>query len=612
MTTVHITLLHEGREETRSAAAGTTLLAGLQGFEDFEFDAPCGGKGTCGKCRVLVDGEISAPDERETKLLSSLQLERGVRLACLAKIVGDCRITPLFSSTGASVLTRRLSYEGEINPPFGRVACKLAEPSLEDQRSDAERLTRALAEADAALAAELPLSLVAALPAHVRRCGGSVTVSHLAGRGWILLGPAASAGHGIAVDIGTTTVVAYLVNLANGNTEGVVSGLNTQRAWGGDVVSRVQAVIDSGVDPLANSIRGQLVGMVFRLIEEAELPWDELRGISIAGNTVMMHLFAGVDPRHIAVSPFIPAFTALRIESSRELLPRLPMEFPLILLPSISGFIGADISAGILASGLHDREKPALLIDIGTNGEIVLGNRERLVACSTAAGPAFEGATISRGTGGIPGAIDSLSIERRIDNGELKFTTIGNLSAIGICGSGIIDLTAILVAEGIVDETGRLLPPEELPEDIPPFLARRVDESGFLVATDRDDEPIYFTPKDVREVQLAKAAVAAGIDVLLEAYGIHAAEVDQVFLAGGFGSYIDTAGAAGIGLLPAELLDRVHPAGNTAGAGAVEVLLSTEAYRDLQGLSRRVEYIELSASLRFQELYVDRMFFPAV
>jgi uncharacterized 2Fe-2S/4Fe-4S cluster protein (DUF4445 family) len=607
MDVVRLTLINEGREQERDVPRGTTLLSGLQGFEGFEFDAPCGGKGTCGKCKVLVEGEVSPAGETERGFLGPSQLERGVRLSCLARAEGACRVTPLFSSSGAAILTRRFDFSGLIDPPFKYSSCELPSASLEDQRSDAERFSAFFAENDGLTPSEIPISLIRALPGLLREYGNRLRLCRLAGVPWALLPPDAGAGFGIAVDIGTTTIVAYLIDLADGRTAGLVSGMNMQKSHGGDVISRVQAAIDSGPGPLARIVRGQLTGMIFRLMEEAELAWEELRGVSVAGNTVMMHLFAEVDPRHIAVSPFIPVFCELRIESSSELLSRLPARVPVIMLPSVSGFIGADISAGILATGLKEREKPALLIDIGTNGELVLGNRDRIVACSTAAGPAFEGATISRGVGGIHGAIDTL----RIEGGDLEISTIGNAPPLGICGSGIIDLTAILVSLKIVDETGRLLPPEELPSGLPEGLRERVSQEGFLVSMDRDGQPLYFTPGDVREVQLAKAAVAAGIDVLLEDYGIRAGDVDQVFLAGGFGSYIDTAGAAGIGLLPAELLDRVQPAGNTAGAGAAEVLLSTQAFEKLQALTEGVQYIELSANLRFQQLFVDRMFFPA-
>lgn len=606
MKTVQLTMLRDGIEEARRVPRGANLLESLQGFDDFDFDAPCGGKGTCGKCKVLVDGEVSPPDDHEKRFLSSLALEKGERLACMVTIKGDCLVTPLFTSRGAAIVSDHASFEGTIDPPFTSLVIDFSPPSLEDQRSDAERISTLLADVPGTGNPVLPLHLLAQLPEGMAENKKSIKLALLENSPWAVLPREAGEGYGVAVDIGTTTLVAYLVNLGSGKTEGVVSGLNLQKSWGGDVISRVQAVIDSGCGPLQKSIANQLSRMLYRLVEEARIPWEDLRGVSIAGNTVMMHLFAGVDPRNIAVVPFIPVFTGMRIESSAVLLPRLPIIVPIILLPSISGFIGADIVSGMLATGIRERDKPSMLIDIGTNGELVLGDSRRVVACSTAAGPAFEGATISCGVGGIPGAINRVSIS---PEGELQLTTIADDEPLGICGSGIIDLAAVLVTAGVVDETGRLLPPDELPREIPRDLRSRINEEGFFIARHRDGHDLYFTPRDVREVQLAKAAVAAGIDVLLEEYGISVESVDAVYLAGGFGSYINTESAVAIGLLPGALMDHIVAAGNTAGAGAVRVLLSSKDFYHVQNLADHVDYVELSASMSFQEKYVEQMFF---
>ncbi|ORC35136.1 hypothetical protein B4O97_10420 [Marispirochaeta aestuarii] len=610
MKTVQLTMLREGIEEVRKVPRGTNLLEALQGFDDFDFDAPCGGKGTCGKCRVLVDGEVSAPEPQEKRFLSSLTLEKGERLACMITLQGDCVVSPLFNSSGAAIVSDHAVYEGTVDPPFQAVRIEYAPPSLDDQRSNtvrvSESLTRALEQDEQYRSVKLPLHLLNRLSGLVSDTGSSLTLSLLDGFPWAVLPRDAGPGYGVAVDIGTTTVVAYLVHLGSGKVGGIVSGLNLQKSWGGDVISRVQAVIDSGPGPQQRAIAGQLSRMLYRLVEEADILWEDLRGVSIAGNTVMMHLFAGIDPRTIAAAPFIPAFTEMRIESSALLLPRLPLTIPLILLPSISGFIGADIVAGMLATGIREQNKPAMLIDIGTNGEIVLGDRRRIVACSTAAGPAFEGATISCGLGGIPGAINRVFLSPAE---EMKWTTIADDLPLGICGSGIIDLMALLVRTGLVDETGRLLPPDELPGDVPEDLRARVREEGFFIARRRDGHDLLFTAKDVREVQLAKAAVAAGIEVLLEEYGIGPEEISRVHLAGGFGSFIDIESAVATGLLPGALTERIVPAGNTAGAGALRVLLSARDFKHVQELAGQVDYVELSGSMSFQEKYVEQMFF---
>ncbi len=608
MNTIQLTLLREGLEETRTVESGVNLLEALQGFEDFDFDAPCGGNGTCGKCRVLLEGSsVPSPCTEETKFLSPVSLEKGERLACMVKVTGDLTVTPLFTSHGVKIVTEHKVYAGAIDSPLKTAPIILSEPSLQDQRCDAVRFREALKEQHGIEDASVPLPLLEELMLMMRKNRDGLKISTLEGHLWGVLSPEAGPGYGIAIDIGTTTVVAYLVNLSDGDICRVVSGLNMQKAWGGDVISRVQAASESGPEPLQRAIARQISTMVFRLVEEEEIPWEDLRGLAVAGNTVMMHLLAGVDPRHIAVSPFIPVFTEKRIESSYQLFPRIPRYLPVILLPSISGFIGADITAGIAAAGLMDCDKPSLLIDVGTNGELVIGDSSRMIACSTAAGPAFEGATISCGLGGIPGAVSVVTLSPQKD---LAISTIAGETPAGICGSGIIDLASLLIETGIVDYTGRLLPPDELPENVPSVLASRVTEDGFIFATDRHNQPLIFTPRDVREVQLAKASVAAGIDILLEEYGIGPEKIDKVFLAGGFGSFINTASAVGIGLLPGEIEEKIVAAGNTAGAGAVQVLLSEESYMRLGTLASKVEYIELSASPKFQDRYVEQMFFP--
>ncbi len=608
MNTKQITLLREGREESRTVESGINLLEALQGFEDFDFDAPCGGNGTCGKCRVLLEGAaVPPPCTEELKFLSRNSLDKGERLACMVHVSADLTVTPLFTSHGVKIVTEHKVYNGEIESPLKTAPLTMSEPTLQDQRCDEVRFREALKEQYGIADASVPLPLLEELMVMMRKHRDGVTISILDGHLWGVLSPNSGRGYGIAVDIGTTTVVAYLVNLTDGNVCRVVSGLNMQKAWGGDVISRVQAVIESGPEPLQRAIGRQISTMVFRLVEEEEIAWEDLRGMTVAGNTVMMHLLAGVDPRHIAVSPFIPVFTEKRLEASSQLFPRIPNYLPVILLPSISGFIGADITAGIAATGLMHGDSPSLLIDVGTNGELVIGDAGRMIACSTAAGPAFEGATISCGLGGIPGAVSGIEVSSA---GDIMVSTIADDAPLGICGSGIIDLASILIETGIVDYTGRLLPPDELPETVPPALAARVSDDGFLFASDRHNQPLIFTPRDVREVQLAKASVAAGIDILLDEYGIGPEGIDRVFLAGGFGSFINTASAVGIGLLPREIKDKIVPAGNTAGAGAVQVLLSDQSYTSLGDLAATVEYIELSASPKFQDRYVEQMFFP--
>ncbi|MDX9958302.1 MAG: ASKHA domain-containing protein, partial [Spirochaetia bacterium] len=398
--------------------------------------------------------------------------------------------------------------------------------------------------------------------------------------------------YGVAVDIGTTTVAAYLVDFSAGEVLTAASCLNSQRAWGADVIARID---HAGKDPanlayLADLARKDLSGLANRLLASVDASHDALREISVVGNTTMLHLFAGVDPSGIAVAPFTPAFIALQRKQASEY--GLPYPKAMVTLgPSVAGYVGADLVAGIRAVGLEERERLSLILDLGTNGEMALGNKDGIVACATAAGPAFEGAAISCGTGGVAGAIDSLLW----NEGRLEWTTIGDQSPIGVCGSGIIDAAACLVRGGIADDTGAFADPWS--------------EEGYPLAGN-NGKSIYFTQGDMRQIQLAKAAVAAGIASMLDDIGAGLDDVESVFLAGGFGSYLRPASAAAIGLIPPQLLPKVQAVGNAAGHGAVRMLLFKDEGRDLSSLATAVRYLELSGLDFFRDRFVEELFFP--
>jgi uncharacterized 2Fe-2S/4Fe-4S cluster protein (DUF4445 family) len=344
--------------------------------------------------------------------------------------------------------------------------------------------------------------------------------------------------------------------------------------------------------------------MAKSLVDSVGARDGDLHTMAVAGNTTMMHLFAGVPPAAIAASPFPAAFSALRSAGARELGLDLSPSCRVFLLPGVSGYVGADIVSGIAALGMAERDETALLLDIGTNGEIALGGSAGLLCCATAAGPAFEGAGISMGMGGVEGAIDSVWL----DGEKLGFTTIGGAPARGLCGSGVLDALAAFLEAGLIDDTGRVIEAEEAAA-LPAGLSalRSESETGVRLAV---GSGVYLSQADVRQLQLAKAAIAAGIDVLLSRAGKTVAQVDRVFLAGGFGSYLDLRSAIRIGLLPRELEDRVLVAGNTSGAGAVGACLSRARLEACETVRSRCTYVELSSQPDFNEAYVERMFFP--
>lgn len=383
------------------------------------------------------------------------------------------------------------------------------------------------------------------------------------------------AGLGVSVDVGTTTLAAYLVERSTGRVLASDARLNPQRPHGADVISRLSFAIDSEENAalLQREILAAIDEMTRSMLERAGRAGEEIRCRALVGNTVMMHLLGGYPARPLAFAPFTPAYTALH---EKEL-----GGVRTILGGCISGYVGADTLAAALACGLDERDENAMLIDIGTNGEIMLKKDGRCFACSCAAGPAFEGAHIACGTGAVAGAID----HARVENGEIVYTTIGGGEATGICGSGLIDLTAALLERGDITPMGRM--------------------AGDV----RLSERVYLARSDIREVQLAKAAIASGIRILAEQAGAALADIEKVYLAGGFGNFIGLDSACRIGLLPAELRAKIVPVGNAAGSGSVRLLVSERARRRAEALRQATRCVELAATPDFNDVYTDELLF---
>lgn len=411
-------------------------------------------------------------------------------------------------------------------------------------------------------------------------------------------------GFGAAIDIGTTTVVCYLYDLMTGARLGTAGGLNLQRSFGADVISRISHCIKepNGREELTGLILDQLKSMLKALAEKAGGKSTDITALAVAGNTTMCHLFAALSPKKLAAIPFTPE--SLFGES---FIPDLSSELSIspdsevFILPAVSGFVGGDITGAALAAGLDRGQETALLIDIGTNGEMVLASENRLLCCATAAGPAFEGADICCGMGGANGAIGKVWLS----DGGISFDVIGNTAPKGICGSGLVDALALMLDIGAVDETGRLLPQDEACEAAIPYL---FETSGGETAF-RITDNVHITGKDIRKLQLAKAAVAAGVRTLLDEAGLSFEQVERMYIAGGFGNHIDAVAAGKIGLYPKELTDKCVSIGNAAGMGAAAVLCSATARRAITALRDRMKYVELSTDPRFMNHYVEQMMF---
>lgn len=402
--------------------------------------------------------------------------------------------------------------------------------------------------------------------------------------------PTASARYRMAIDLGTTTLVFQLLEADSGAVVQTVSSVNSQRKYGADVISRMQASVDGHQEELRACIQQDLQAGIKTLLESCGIALEQVERIAIAGNTTMGHLLLGYDCKGVGTYPFTPVNIGFLQGSIQEII-GMAGTCPVVLLPGISTYVGGDIVAGIVACGMNDLEHISLLVDLGTNGEMALGNRDKLLVASTAAGPAFEGGNITWGMGSVAGAICSVQIR----DGKVQVRTIGDQTPVGICGTGVIEAVAEMLQAGIIDEQG--------------LLKEQYFEDGFPLGLNAEQKQIVITQKDIRELQLAKAAIRAGIETLLVRYGITMEQVDKVYLAGGFGYYLDAKKAIDIGMLPEECAETIIPVGNSSLAGAVQYVREARTGETMQILSQSAEEISLALDKDFNELYLQYMSF---
>ncbi len=595
---------------------GELLLKAL-GRAGVNISVPCGGKGVCGKCAVrLISGQLQ-PTEHCREALSLEKIEEGWRLACCVAVDADVEVeVPAgLRISGERIVSAGAAEFEHLAPRIITCEVDVPAPDLEDQRSDLERLLVAAGEglAGAVPQAEFLYSLAAACRAD--SAVQVVAVECCDGRKKLLRVEAVSAPRpvlGMCFDLGTTTIVGELWDLQSGRRLSQASRGNPQRVHGDDVISRIEYATSGSQQRSEMSVL--VVGALNEIIEECcaqagkLLAGQAICEIVISANTIMNHLLLGISAENISMSPFTPVFTsALEVEASDIGLSCL-RGAPLLLLPAISGYVGSDIVAGILATGLLDDPQARILfVDIGTNGELVLVHDGQVLACAAAAGPAFEGARISSGCRAMSGAIEEVVF----DGQDLFCATIDDAAAIGICGSGLIDAVAALRRSGVLDETGRLLDDDELPSDLPEKVRSRVidDEKGRAVLLGFGRE-ISLTQRDIREMQLGKAAIRAGAEILLEQAGLSAAELDRVIIGGAFGNYVDRDNALEIGLLPEVSADKVVFAGNTSAAGARLILLDARLRQKATECAAQVNYLELSGRVDFQGAFAEAMSFP--
>jgi len=599
---IEVRILTDNNTTSIKAFKGQNLLKALI-ENNIIVQNPCNGKGTCGKCKVLISDITSKTNKADIAHLSPLEIENGIRLACSYKIVKDIELRVMSKEESMNVLTSGQKLEVAVKPSFKKEFFKLDIPSIVDQRDDFHRLVDALQLKEISISGKILCNLSDI----IRRDDFKVTAC-IYNNMLVSLesGNTSDVLYGMAVDIGTTTIACYLVNMVSGGTEDIVSQVNKQRTYGTDVISRISFTIENpnGVQILKDLILNQINEMVDLLCVNNNISKNHIYNMTIAGNTVMLHMLLGISCINISRAPYIPVFTENFDFNGGEI--GINIGGIVSVLPGISSYVGSDITAGILASGMRKSEKYSIILDLGTNGEIALGNSKGIVACSTAAGPAFEGANIKYGIGGVKGAVSKIDFSK-----EKIYETIGDELPIGICGSGVLDAVSELLKYEIIDETGRMVEAEEI-ADI--TLGKRIvtieGMKQFLIEENgRNDCPIYFTQKDVREVQLAKAAISAGIKILISDKGISYGEIEKVYVAGGFGNFMDINSTINIGMLPKELEGKVYSMGNAAGSGARMYLLSEEQRESAIEIKKVTTYIELSNRADFQDYFMDSIMF---
>jgi uncharacterized 2Fe-2S/4Fe-4S cluster protein (DUF4445 family) len=596
----NVTILPQG--DQLEAREGENLFR-LLVRHSYPIPSACGGLGTCGKCKVLIQKGLKPPTESERVHFSQAELDQGWRLSCQQKVDRDIalEVPPVDEITQAKEILEQKLYI-TLDPGIEKTYLELHKPGQKDQRPDTTRIQEELGQGQLAF----PISVLRRIPHILREGDFKVTITKEGNRVLdIEPGDTAQACYGLAIDIGTTTLAGYLLDLNTGRELAVRSRMNPQKSFGADVISRIKHVHEHGEDGLKELQETVILGinsMIRQLCQAARVNPAQIYKVTVVGNPTMVHLFTAIDPSQIDHSPYIPVLHDGLILSAEELGLGINPEGRVYILPAISGYVGADITAGVLFTSLHRSSKLSLFVDIGTNAEIVLGNEEKLLACSTPAGPAFEGARIKYGMSAIPGAIAYASL----DGDELKLEVIGNGIPKGICGSGLIDLVAELLNVGLINEKGNLLAQDNSP------LGRRVmlGEKGqpqFLVSD--GIKPIYLTQQDIRELQLAKGAIRSGVEVMLREWGAAYDEVDVVYLAGAFGSYVRRESALRIGMLPPFPLEKIKPVGNAAGQGAKLCLLNRSKWAEVQEISQQIRYLELSYCKDFSQIFVGSMSF---
>jgi uncharacterized 2Fe-2S/4Fe-4S cluster protein (DUF4445 family) len=603
--------------QTVAVEPGTVLLRAAHA-QGVDVTATCGGRGRCTSCRVKVVEGVAPPGTINDQLQLGDDLVReGYRLSCqlapteplVVQVAPplDERAFQILGVERDAVVRAQVAMDAGIRKKVVRVELPQEE---HHQTSDLEQLGLAAG----IIPADVPLDVIRTLPSTLREAKGEVTVVTFQGRPLgVERGDTSAMAFGVAIDVGTTSVVTTLLELASGEVMASVSSLNPQATFGGDLMSRIAFAQwnPSNLRKLQSRIIGLLNQQVDELLKRTGVLPQWIYKVTVVGNTCMHHVLLGIDPTYVGLSPYSAVLRHPLVLSARTLHLKVNPEARVCFLPIVAGFVGADAVGAALATRLDESVKVRAVVDIGTNGEVVMGTRERLMACSAPAGPALEGAQIRHGMRGAVGAIDRVWVE----HGNLQFHVIGDGPPQGICGSGLIDAVAAALDVGLVDWTGLIQ--IERRDRFPAPLAARLAERGeerLLILAPRGEAAgggeIVLTQDDVRQLQLAKGAIGGGIRMLQHVLRVPDEALTDLMLAGGFGNYLSIGSAVRIGLIPPLPLERIRYIGNAAALGAQLALFSEAERARAEVLARSIEHLSLATHPDFQDLFVEAMNFP--
>ena len=595
--------------------AGSSILDAVQ-RAGIQMNVVCGGTGKCGKCVVFIkNGTVEFDRDKYGKFFSPEELSNGACLACQAYVMDDLHVlipeTSLIQQQ--KILMDSLGIETEFEPSVWKYFLELSPPTLEDPSPDLTRFVWGIQKRGGPLAEKIyaPLDILRTMPTVLRDSGWRVTATlALVPAGYRIIdmekGDTRSNLYGVAIDLGTTTVVAYIRSLVDGRIVGIASNYNRQISCGEDILSRVNFARKNGLPRLQQLAAESINSAITAAANGAGIDRENIYEVVIAGNTIMTHILLGIDPAYMIEEPYVPVVRRYLTTAAPRVGIDVAEDASVFFFPAVSDFIGGDIVADVLASGMADKEEISLLIDIGTNFEVVLGNREWMFSCAGAAGPALEGGEVLFGMRANPGAIERIEIDPVTL--EPSFSTINNVPAVGICGSGLIDLLAGLLKACVVDRTGRIntgITHKRIRQGphFPEYVVAWKTESG-------NHKDIVITENDIKNLIMSKASVLAACITLMKQAGISRTDIANIYFSGAFGNYISKENAIMIGLIPEIPVESIKNIGNGAVEGANIALINRKQRKKLDGIATNMAYVELNAEPSFMDEYTGSSFLP--